>query len=62
MARSRVMERNLSGEYRLDCEGKHLRVPLTFTLAVAEYRRGETVEQVIARADSLLYSSKAGRS
>lgn len=61
MARSRILERQLSGEYRLEVEGRTLRLPLSLTMALAEYRRGETVEQVIARADTMLYASKASR-
>jgi diguanylate cyclase len=59
MSRSRILERHLSGDYRIEAEGRSVRVPLTFTMAIAEYRRGETAEQVIARADAMLYSAKA---
>jgi diguanylate cyclase (GGDEF)-like protein len=33
-------------------------IALTISIGVAEYRRGETLEQVLARADRALYNAK----
>lgn len=58
LSRAKLLERHLSGDYRLQLGDQRFRVNLTFTIAVAEHKSGETVEQVIARADTLLYSRK----
>lgn len=58
MARARMLESSLSGDYRIQADGKQLRVRLGFSIGVSEYRLGETVQQVVARADKLLYQAK----
>lgn len=61
MARARLLERHLSGDYRVTCDDRQARVQLGLTMAVAERRQGESAEQMMARADTMLYASKAMR-
>ncbi|MBN9659449.1 MAG: GGDEF domain-containing protein [Acidobacteria bacterium] len=56
--RSKGLEQSLEGDYRIRIGGKDLRIRLTLSIGIAEYRPGETVDQLLARADQALYSHK----
>ncbi|QOY85336.1 GGDEF domain-containing protein [Paludibaculum fermentans] len=58
MARTRLLQQNLSGEYSIRLSGKSLRIQLTVSIGIAEYRPGETVNQLMTRADESLYTHK----
>jgi diguanylate cyclase (GGDEF)-like protein len=61
MARSRLLEQNLRGEYALRKGSNSLRVQVGLTIGVAEHRATETADQLLARADQILYERKASR-
>lgn len=61
MTRAKALERHLTGEYKVFAEDKTHRIQLSMTMAVVEHRTNETVEQLIGRADDLLYSTKTVR-
>ncbi|MGC4048442.1 MAG: GGDEF domain-containing protein [Paludibaculum sp.] len=58
MSRSKALEQNLAGDYRIQVGGNDLRIRLTLSIGIAEYRPGETVDQLLARADQSLYTHK----
>lgn len=58
MTRSRMLEQTLCGDYSIHVEGRPLRIRLTLSIGIAEYRPGETVDQLMARADQSLYTHK----
>lgn len=61
MARVRLMERSLSGDYQLTVAGETLRVRVGLSMGVAEYQPGETLESLLNRADQALYQIKGRR-
>lgn len=61
MKRAQLLEQTLRGEYALKMEPRPVRVNLGITLGVAEYKAGETADQLLARADSVLYARKQRR-
>lgn len=58
MTRSRMLEQTLGGDYCIRVDGNQLRIRLTLSIGIAEYRPGETVDQLMARADQSLYTHK----
>jgi diguanylate cyclase len=48
----------LFGDYTLATPQEKLKVHLTASVGIAEWQRGETMEQVIARADAAMYKRK----
>lgn len=61
MKRAQLLEQALRGEYVLKMEPRTARVNLGISLGVAEYKPGETANQLLARADSVLYARKERR-
>lgn len=61
MARARLLEQALSGDYQLPVGGETLRVRVGLSMGVAEYRPGEPLEDLLHRADQALYQIKARR-
>lgn len=61
IARSRLLEQSLHGEYVLRKLPGVTRVQVSMTIGVAEHRRGENADQLLARADQTLYERKAAR-
>lgn len=61
MARARLIEQSLTGDYRLAVAGETLHVRVGVSMGVAEYRTGETLESLLHRADQGLYQSKGHR-
>ena len=61
MKRSQMLEQTLCGEYVLKMESRNVRVNLGISLGVAEHKPGETADQLLARADSVLYARKDRR-
>lgn len=53
-------ERVRSETARLNMKGLPLATQLTVSIGVAQYQPGETIEQLIARADDALYAAKRG--
>lgn len=60
MTRASFLEQNLRGQYSIRCGANPLWIRLGLSIGVAEYRPGETAEQVMARADESLYARKNG--
>ncbi len=58
MARARVLQQNLSGDYSIRVNGKPLRIQLSLSIGIAEYRPGESADQLMTRADESLYTQK----
>lgn len=61
LARSRLLESSLRGQYCLEVGATPVRVQVGLSIGVAEHRAGETADQLLARADQLLYLTKANR-
>lgn len=61
MVRARFLEQSLLGDYNLSGGAKPVRVRIGLSMGVAEYHAGETFEQLIARADQVLYQRKGQR-
>ena len=61
MKRAQLLEQALHGEYVLKMEPRTVRVNLGLSLGVAEHKPGETADQLLARADSVLYAHKERR-
>ncbi len=60
MARSRLLEQSLRGDYVLRHEAKPLRIQLSLSMGVVEHKSGESADQMLARADQILYYAKSG--
>lgn len=60
LARSRLLETALCGNYALELPSP-LRVSVGVSIGVAEHRAGESADHLLARADQLLYHTKANR-
>jgi diguanylate cyclase len=58
MARARTLDAQLRGDYRLECGQRPVRITLGLSIGVAEHRAGETVADLLRRADQLLYHAK----
>ncbi|MGJ5815031.1 diguanylate cyclase domain-containing protein [Paludibaculum fermentans] len=58
MARTRLLQQSLSGDYSIRVSGKPLRLHLTLSIGIAEYRPGESIDQLMTRADESLYTCK----
>ncbi len=61
MARARLLEQTLSGDYQLAVSGETLRLRVGLALGVAEHQPGEPLENLLHRADQALYQSKTRR-
>jgi len=61
MQKAKEVSEQVSGWYTVNAGGKSLRVLIRASVGVAEYRAGESLEQLYARADELLYADKALR-
>ncbi len=61
MVRSRLLEQTLRGEYVLRKPPNALRVQASLSIGVAEHRATETADQLLARADQILYTHKVAR-
>ncbi len=61
MARARLLEQSLSGDYQLTAGGETLRVRVGLSMGVAEHRPGEPLNELLRRADQGLYQSKGIR-
>ncbi len=61
MARARLLEQALSGEYQLAVSGQPLRVRAGVSMGVAEHRPGERLEELLERADQGMYQTKGPR-
>lgn len=61
LARSRLLESSLRGQYSLEIGDSSLRIQVGVSIGVAEHRKGEGADQLLARADQLLYHTKANR-
>lgn len=61
MTRARFLEQALGGDYQFVLGGETLRLRVGVAMGLAEYRQGETLEAVMARADQALYQRKAER-
>lgn len=61
MKRAQLLEQAIRGEYTLKVEPHSVRVNLGISLGVAEHKPGETADQLLARADSVLYARKDRR-
>ena len=60
LARCRLLETTLCGSYTLE-QPSPLRVHVGVSIGVAEHRAGESADELLARADELLYHTKARR-
>lgn len=61
LARSRLLEASLRGQYNLEIGESPLRVKVGLSIGVAEHHQGESADQLLARADQLLYFAKSNR-
>jgi diguanylate cyclase (GGDEF)-like protein len=61
MARARLLEQSLSGDYQLAVGSETVRVRVGLAMGVAEHRPGEPLEEMLRRADQGLYQSKSDR-
>lgn len=61
MTRARFLEQALTGDYQFVLGGETLRLRVGVAMGLAEYREGEPLEAVLARADQALYQRKAER-
>ncbi len=61
MQKAKEVGERVSGWYTVNAGGQSLRVLIRSSAGVAEFRPGETLEQLYARADELLYANKALR-
>jgi diguanylate cyclase len=58
MLRAELLEHQLRGDYRVDCGRQSLLLNIALSIGVAEHKPGETVEDLLRRADQLLYHKK----
>ena len=58
MARAKLLADSSCGDYSIDNEQRQISVAVSATVGAAEYRSGETCEEVFARADKFLYREK----
>jgi diguanylate cyclase (GGDEF)-like protein len=61
MARARLLEQSLTGDYQLSLGGETRRVRVSLSMGLAEHRPGESLEDLLRRADQGLYQSKGVR-
>lgn len=61
MGRSRHLEEKLTGNYTIRVEQATHRLRVGVAIGIAEHRAGDTVPQLLARADALLYAAKSQR-
>lgn len=61
MARARLLEQSLGGEYQLTMGGQTLRLRVGMAVGVAEHRPGETLDALLKRADAGMYECKRVR-
>jgi diguanylate cyclase (GGDEF)-like protein len=61
LARSRLLESALCGTYDLTLPDSTVRVQVGLSSGLAEHHAGESADQLLARADQLLYLTKAHR-
>lgn len=59
--RAKEVSEHVGGWYTVTAAGRPVRVLIRASIGVAEYRKGESAEQLYARADELLYADKALR-
>ncbi|MGC8758877.1 MAG: diguanylate cyclase [Bryobacteraceae bacterium] len=61
MTRARFLEQALTGDYQFSVGGETLRLRVGVAMGLAEHREGETLEEVLGRADLALYQRKGQR-
>ncbi len=61
MARARLLEQTLSGDYQLAVSGETVRLRVGLAMGVAEHQPGEPLENLLYRADQALYQIKTRR-
>lgn len=61
MARARLLEQTLAGDYQLAVGSETLRLRVGLAMGVAEHRPGEPLADLLQRADQGLYQSKGLR-
>ncbi|MCX7619102.1 MAG: hypothetical protein N2041_14345, partial [Tepidiforma sp.] len=61
MTRARFLEQALGGDYQFVLGGETLRLRIGVAMGLAEHREGESLEQLLQRADQALYQRKAER-
>lgn len=61
MARARLMEQALAGDYQVSLGGESVRLRVGLAMGLAEHRAGEKLEDLLRRADQALYQSKGTR-
>lgn len=59
MARGRLIAQSVCGAYPVRLGDRELRIELSASYGVAEYRAGHGLKEVLAMADSLMYQGKA---
>lgn len=59
MRKAKQLSERLGGYYTVTSGGKEIHVVVSSSVGVAEYKPGEPVDELFARADALLYSCKA---
>lgn len=58
LPRSRQIYERVSGKYVISVDSREVRLQLVASMGVAEHRAGEAKEQLLSRADALLYSAR----
>lgn len=61
ISRSRQFEEKLAGLYTIRVDEAVHRLRVGIAVGIAEYRSGDTVAQLLTRADALLYAAKNQR-
>lgn len=61
MSRARLLEQLLTGDYQLSVGGETRRARVGMAMGLAEHRPGESLEDLLHRADQALYQRKAVR-
>lgn len=61
MARARLLEQSLAGDYQLSLGAETVRLRVGLAMGVAEHRPGESLDDLLRRADQALYQSKGIR-
>jgi len=61
IGRSRQLEDKLTGHYTIRVEEAVHRLRVGVAVGIAEHRTGDTVAQLLTRADALLYAAKTQR-
>jgi len=59
--RAAGIQSNAFGQFLLNDAGKSVRINITSSVGIAQYRLGETSDDFFKRADEILYEKKAKR-